>query len=292
MITFLLIFVMILMYTAQSLFCKLYSAKYPGDASVSSSVFSIVIGLTIALTGFAVSGFQFSPKPWTLIFGFLNAGIIIGYNLCMVGASVKGPYSVQMVCMLSGGILVPSFIAMAFGDRLSWMQWIAVGVIVLSLVLVNYKKDDQKVQSKAFYIYCIGLFLLNGLYGTLLDVQQRVTGEGDKEEMIILTYLLSMLASALFLLFKRKKKFFSDFKQTKQSLIFLLVCAAASTAAINLLIYIIPLINITVLYTFDNAGVLLFSVLASCLFFREKLSKINVIGCGLMAVGLMAISLF
>ena len=292
MITFLLIFVMILMYTAQSLFCKLYSAKYPGDASVSSSVFSIVIGLTIALTGFAVSGFQFSPKPWTLIFGFLNAGIIIGYNLCMVGASVKGPYSVQMVCMLSGGILVPSFIAMAFGDRLSWMQWIAVGVIVLSLVLVNYKKDDQKVQSKAFYIYCIGLFLLNGLYGTLLDVQQRMTGEGDKEEMIILTYLLSMLASALFLLFKRKKKFFSDFKQTKQSLIFLLVCAAASTAAINLLIYIIPLINITVLYTFDNAGVLLFSVLASCLFFREKLSKINVIGCGLMAVGLMAISLF
>ena len=283
---------MILMYTAQSLFCKLYSAKYPGDASVSSSVFSIVIGLTIALTGFAVSGFQFSPKPWTLIFGFLNAGIIIGYNLCMVGASVKGPYSVQMVCMLSGGILVPSFIAMAFGDRLSWMQWIAVGVIVLSLVLVNYKKDDQKVQSKAFYVYCIGLFLLNGLYGTLLDVQQRVTGEGDKEEMIILTYLLSMLASALFLLFKRKKKFFSDFKQTKQSLIFLLVCAAASTAAINLLIYIIPLINITVLYTFDNAGVLLFSVLASCLFFREKLSKINVIGCGLMAVGLMAISLF
>lgn len=291
MLPFILIFVMILMYTAQSLFCKLYSAKYPGEESVSSSVFSIVVGLTIALSGFVVSGFQFTPDALTWIFGVLNAAVIIGYNLCMVGASVKGPYSVQMVCMLSGGILVPTFISLFFGDTLSWGKWIAVAVIILSLVMVNHKKDDQKVQSKAFYVYCAGLFLLNGVYGTLLDVQQRLTGADDKEEMIILTYLISALASAMFLLFKRKKDFLGDFKQTKLSLTYLLVCTLASTAAIHLLIYIIPLINITVLYTFDNAGVLLFSVLASCLFFREKLSKINLVGCGLMAIGLMAISL-
>ena len=291
MLPFILIFVMILMYTAQSLFCKLYSAKYPGEESVSSSVFSIVVGLTIALSGFVVSGFQFIPDALTWLFGVLNAAVIIGYNLCMVGASVKGPYSVQMVCMLSGGILVPTFISLFFGDTLSWGKWIAVAVIILSLVMVNHKKDDQKVQSKAFYVYCAGLFLLNGVYGTLLDVQQRLTGADDKEEMIILTYLISALASAMFLLFKRKKDFLGDFKQTKLSLTYLLVCTLASTAAIHLLIYIIPLINITVLYTFDNAGVLLFSVLASCLFFREKLSKINLVGCGLMAIGLMAISL-
>ena len=292
MLPFILIFVMILMYTAQSLFCKLYSAKYPGEESVSSSVFSIVVGLTIALSGFVVSGFQFTPDALTWLFGVLNAAVIIGYNLCMVGASVKGPYSVQMVCMLSGGILVPSLFAQFLGDTLSWVQWIAVGAILISLVLVNHKKDDQKVQSIAFYVYCVGLFVLNGLYGTLLDVQQRTTGIEDKEEMIILTYLISALASAAFLLCKRKTKFFQDFKQTKLSLIFLLICAVASTMALHLLVYIIPLINITVLYTFDNAGVLLFSVLASCIFFREKLSKINIVGCSLMAIGLMAISLF
>ena len=137
MLPFILIFVMILMYTAQSLFCKLYSSKYPGEQSVSSSVFSIVIGITIALSGFVVSKFQFAPDLWTWIFGLLNAVVIIGYNLCMVGAAVKGPYSVQMVCMLSGGILVPSFIALFMGDRLSWVQWIAVAVILASLALVT-----------------------------------------------------------------------------------------------------------------------------------------------------------
>lgn len=292
MLTAFLILAMIAMYTAQSLFCKLYSDRYPGEQSMSSSVFSIVIGCAIALSGFIVCGFQFSPAPLTWLFGVLNAAVIIGYNFCMVGASVNGPYSVQMVCMLSGGILVPTFISLFFGDSLSSVQWIAVTVIILANALVNRKENDQKVQNHSFYFYCGGLFLLNGLYGALLDIQQRQTGAEDKEEMIILTYLLSALASAIFMMCKRKKEFLGDFKQTKHSFAFLLICALASTLAIHLLVYIIPLINITVLYTFDNAGVLLLSVITSCIFFREKLSKTNVIGCILMTVGLMAISLF
>ena len=292
MLTVLLITAMIAMYAAQSLFCKLYSDRYPGEQSVSSSVFSIVIGGTIALSGFIVSGFQFSPAPLTWVFGILNAAVIIGYNFSMVGASVSGPYSVQMVCMLSGGILVPTFLSLFFGDRLSLIQWIAVAVIIVANALVNHKENDQKVQNKAFYFYCGGLFLLNGIYGALLDIQQRQTGAEDKEEMIILTYLLSALASAVFMICKRRKKFLGDFRQTKQSAAFLLICALASTLAIHLLVYIIPLINITVLYTFDNAGVLLLSVITSCIFFREKLSKTNAVGCILMTAGLMAISLF
>ena len=263
MLTACLILAMIVMYTAQSLFCKLYSARYPGERSISSTVFSVVVGMIIALSGFVACGFHFSPAPLTWLYGILNAAVIIGYNFCMVGASTKGPYSVQMVCMLSGGILLPAFISLFFGDRLSWVQWVAVAVILVANGMVNYKKDDQKVQGRSFYLLCIGLFVFNGCYGALLDVQQRITGAEDREEMIILTYLLSALASAVFLACKRRKQFLKDFRQTKQSLTFLLICALASTLAIHLLVYIIPLINITVLYTFDNAGVLLLSVACS-----------------------------
>ncbi len=292
MLTACLILAMIVMYTAQSLFCKLYSARYPGERSISSTVFSVVVGMIIALSGFVACGFHFSPAPLTWLYGILNAAVIIGYNFCMVGASTKGPYSVQMVCMLSGGILLPAFISLFFGDRLSWVQWVAVAVILVANGMVNYKKDDQKVQGRSFYLLCIGLFVFNGCYGALLDVQQRITGAEDREEMIILTYLLSALASAVFLACKRRKQFLKDFRQTKQSLTFLLICALASTLAIHLLVYIIPLINITVLYTFDNAGVLLLSVACSCMFFREKLSGVNAAGCVMMAAGLVAMSLF
>lgn len=292
MLTAFLILIMVVMYTAQSLFCRLYSSRYPGKYNLSSTVFSIVVGAVIAVCGFAVCKFSFTPAPLTWLFGILNAAVLLGYNFCMIGASTKGPYSVQMVCMLSGGILIPAFVSLFFGDRLSWVQWIAVAVIIVANALVSRKKDDQRASGKLFYLLCIGLFLFNGAYGALLDVQQRITGTGDKEEMVILTYLLAALVSAAFLACKRRHRFLGDFKQSKASLAFLLICAAVSTLAIYLLVYIIPLVNITLLYTFDNAGVLLLSVLCSCVLFREKLSVQNVIGCVMMTAGLIAMSLF
>ena len=46
----------------------------------------------------------------------------------------------------------------------------------------------------------------------------------------------------------------------------------------------------TIVYTFDNAGVLLLSAIASAVFFKEKLSKLNVIGCIIMSLGLICMA--
>ena len=63
--------------------------------------------------------------------------------------------------------------------------------------------------------------------------------------------------------------------------------------AINLLVIILEIIESpTLLYTFDNAGVMLMSVLLSAIVFKEKLSKVNVIGCVIMCIGLVCMSLF
>ena len=48
----------------------------------------------------------------------------------------------------------------------------------------------------------------------------------------------------------------------------------------------------TILFTFDNAGVLFFSVLFSAIFLKEKLSVVNWIGCAVMAFGLIGIVLW
>lgn len=79
--------------------------------------------------------------------------------------------------------------------------------------------------------------------------------------------------------------------QSKKSFIYLLSCSVIIALAINLMVYILPLLNITVLYTFNNAGVLLLSVLFSCIFFKEKLSVLNWIGCTAMCLALIGISI-
>ena len=49
--------------------------------------------------------------------------------------------------------------------------------------------------------------------------------------------------------------------------------------------------NASVLYTIDNGGVLVLSVLYSCILFKEKLSLAQGIGIGLSMVSIIALSL-
>ena len=294
-----LIFVIILLYTLQSFLCKLYTDRYPGKSRLASSIFTVVSGCIIALISLAFAGFRLTVEPMTMFFGVLNAVILYGYNICMAKASQTGSYSILMVFMIAGGIVIPGIVAFfAFGDALSVCQILSMLVIFVSVYLVSYKKDENAVQvsgGKAtkliFFLACFGLALTNGLYGTLLDVQQRVTGAEQKETMLITTFVSAVLISSVGMLMRERRGFFRAFRQTGSSLFFLVLCSICAGLAINLLVLALPLINVTVLYTFDNSGVMLLSVLASCIFFKEKLSPLNTIGCITMCAGLVGMTL-
>ena len=62
--------------------------------------------------------------------------------------------------------------------------------------------------------------------------------------------------------------------------------------SINLLVFVLNLVNTAVLFTFNNAGILLCSVLAARLLFKERFSKTNVVGCALMGLALIGVSIF
>lgn len=290
--SYLLILGLILLYTMQSFFCKRYTDSYPGDPDAASPVFSVFSGFVTAFVTliFALFVLPFHFSWQVCLLGVLNGAVLAGYNFSMIQAARRGPYSVQMVFMLSGGILLPAFVAFIYGDRLAISQWLSVALILISIVMVS-KKPGEKFSSGnvLFWVFCLGLFVFNGAYGTLFDIQQNrleVTALA-KNEMIMITFCTSALLNALMGLCRRKKQFVADFKQSKKSFLYLLLCALVTAGAINLLVFIMPLINITVLYTFDNAGVLLFSVLCSFFFLKEKLSAMNLVGCALMAIGLI-----
>ncbi|MBQ8351702.1 MAG: hypothetical protein IJY20_06640 [Clostridia bacterium] len=289
----LLIGLLLLLSTFQSLLCRKYSDHYPGDPAMSSPVFSIVSGLIVALVTFAFAGFSFSAKPLTLLLGGCNAVALFLYNTCMIKASQSGPYSVLMTFMLAGGIVVPAVVNFfAFHTPLSVVQIISILAIFSAIYIISYKKGEEK-GNLGFYIACVGLFLFNGAYGMLLDLQQKLTGEVEKEEMVILTYLGSLTISAIVLLVTRGRSFVRAFRQTKRSLFYMLACAAVISMAMNLLVIILQIIeNSTILFTFDNAGVMLLSVLISHFFFKERLSRLNWVGCVIMCLSLICVSVF
>lgn len=282
--------VMILMYTLQSLLTRKYSDHYPGRPEMASPVFTVVSGLTVAVVTFIIclSEGGFSARPITVLLGVANAVTLLIYNTCIIRASQEGPYSILTIISMAGSIIIPTVEECVTLRTLpSVITLICVLTILVSVYLVSSKKEESMKGTKKFFFYCIGLGASNGVYGMLLNVQQRITGVQDKNEMIALTFFGAAILSSAVLALGAKKDFVSSFGQNGRSLIYLLSSAVTVVTAIHLLTSLIGRIDITLLYTFDNASVLILSVICSAVFFKEKLSLKNVVGCASMCAALV-----
>ena len=239
------------------------------------------------LSALIMCGFHFDASWQTLLLGIANGLAFVLYSVTIMKASQTGPYSVLMIFLIAGGILVPTFTgSVIFGDDFTLVKAICILVILVSVYFVSAKTEDT-LRKKGFWLACVGLALGNGLYSAFLDMQQRLTSVNEKEEMIAVTFFVVVAVSASMLLMKQKKNFLPVMKQSKMSLIYLLSCAVVMAVAIHTLIRMLSMMDLTLLFTFDNSGVFLISVIASCVFFKEKLSVKNVIGCITMSVALV-----
>ena len=173
------------------------------------------------------------------------------------------------VMMLFGGILIPIvYTSIAYGEKPTALQWGAIAVMLAACFLMN--RDDIKLSgtSPVYYLLCLALFVSNGAYGTLLKIQSNTAGD-ESREMVMLTYFLMGVIAFAMLLRTEKKDTLKAFRFDKRSLPPLLICLLSAAAAINLLVFILPLVNTAVLYTTDNGGVLVLSCVYSVLIFTS-----------------------
>jgi drug/metabolite transporter (DMT)-like permease len=287
----LLIVAMVVLYTLQSLLTKKYVDHYPGNENMASSVFTIVSGGVVVIVSLCFMGFRFDAQWETLLLGVINAVVITLYNYFIVKTAQTGPYTILMVFSIAGGIIIPTVQAgIFFGQEISWLKWVATGIVLIAVFLMSYRGGGTANWKAVFIPCCFGLAIANGAYGAILNTQQELTGEAEKEELIAVTYCLAAIASFVIFLIKEKGNL-SGFKQTKPSLIYLLCCSVIVALAINVLTVLIHVMeDLTALYTFDNAGTLLLSVICSMIFFKERPSAVNLIGCGIMCGALVMIS--
>lgn len=298
----LLIGAVIVLYTMQALFSRTYNDHYPQDKNYAPVVFTVVCGAAVSVVTLIFSGFSFGPFRWdTLALGLANAIVLCVYHEAIIKASASGAYSIVMVFNIGGGIIIPSVISMLFfGSPFSYVQLTAIAIIFVAVYLVSFKKtegtnDSAKGSGAAtFLFFCFLVAISNGAYGTLLNWQEAAyTGNVagvvnlDKQLMVLYTFLFASVISLVRLFIKKGKGTLALFRQSRLSLLYLILASAVSAIAVNILVILISVVNITALYTFNNAGVMLLSVFASAIFFKERLTRVNVVGCVLMTVGLI-----
>ncbi len=289
-----LVALMILFFSFQSLFTRLYSANYAGsDASKATPVFSVVYGVFIAAASFLLGGMTFAPSWQTILLGLLNAGMLVLYNTSIIEAGNRGSYSFLMVASMFGGILVPMAIGLLFlGETLSGLQVVAVLMMLASLVLMNVRTISFKGASKSYYIWCIALFFANGLYGAINNLQTQVMNGAQRTEMLTILYLCSALAAIGMEVSRGQGKQLAEgFKMGKKSALFLVITCLSATAAANLLLYILTQMSSSVLYTIDSGAVLVLSIIYSLVLFKEKPTWEQVVGMVIAVASIVLINI-
>ena len=289
-----LVSLMILFFSFQSLFTRLYSANYAGpDAGKATSVFSVCYGVFIAAASFLLGGMTFAPSWQTILLGLLNAGMLILYNTSIIEAGNRGSYSFLMVASMFGSILVPMAVGVLFlGETLSGLQIVAVLLMLVSLVLMNVRSISFKGASKSYYLWCIALFFANGLYGAINNLQTQVMDGAQRTEMLTILYLCSALAVIITECVKGQgKQLLSGFKMGKKSVLFMVITCLSATAAANLLLYILTLMSSSVLYTIDSGAVLVLSILYSLILFKEKPTWEVVVGMVIAVASIVLINI-
>ena len=300
----LLIAMMIVLYACQTLFCRLYNQRYPGEESTSPFVYNVIYGVFVSIVTFAVGKGRFAPSTVTVLLGLLNGAVLFGYNLSLIKATASGSYAVANLCLLAGGILIPLFQSViVYHVPLNALQYAGVAVMLAAFLFLNLdgivggrkEKKAKTAASRLFPLFCALLFLFNGLYGALLNAQQEATGNMQREEMIIVTFLFTKLTilyedEQVMLLSKRGRDSFAAFRQTKSSALCMLLCCVSAAAALNLLMYVMQLVNVPVLYTVENGGVLVLSVVFAVFLFKEKITPFKAVGLLLALSSLVMLS--
>jgi len=287
----LLVFVLILLYTFQNFFCKLFSlaSKAP---KTTSPVYTSIFGSVIGIVTLFLYKFQFQASPATWLFGLLNALVLFGFTTSLVNASERGSYAFVNVCSPFGGILIPLVVSVAlWDDRFTPLQIIAIILMLVSFVVINCKGLSLKGSKGAYYLFCVLLFLTNGLYGVVLDAQQRVLQKQERGEMIIITYLGTALLSVLFIAAKHRKDFIPSFRIGTKALLCGIGSGIAAVSAVNLLMIMMERVQPAILFTMNNGGVLFCSTVLSAFVLKEKIEKHQIPGYLMALLSIVLLSL-
>ncbi len=293
-----LVFINIIITAFQGITTKFFSEHYPGKKDNSSTVFSVIVGILVALS--VICSGIIRLEGFTLLIILLGAAralTVIAYTFCLMTASAKGPYSQLTIFSMCGAILVPLLTDLCFGKHIEGFKYLAMLTMIVSFFLIcRPAKDEEKVQ-KGFYLACMGIFISNGFYGALTPIATYLEGDNMGHEIIVSTYVSSALISLLILLFREKKQVVSAFKLTGKATLFVLLTSAiiASTSILGIICLtgfgdikgIDGALNMTLLC----GGVMIISELLSLIWLKEKFTAVKWCGIAIATASVVVLTL-
>lgn len=161
--------------------------------------------------------------------------------------------------------------------------------MLIAFVALNLGRAKTAAIKKGYFLWVILLFITNGLYGVLMDAQQRMI-PNERNEMIIVTYgTLGIISIAYFLIHRENigKAFHMGF----QPAIYAVSSSICAAFAVFLLMILLQYVPSYILFTVNNGSILVLSALLSAFILKEKPTRMTIAGVVLSAISIVMLSL-
>lgn len=280
-------YILVLIATVLLAFEFAFSRKYQtmeGTAMAAGLRFNLLTGLCTAVIFFGLSGFRVEFSPFSLLVAMAAALCGTAYNVISFRILKSGGMALYSMFLMLGGMVLPYIYGILFLDEDLTILRI-LGLVVIAAAVVLSSRAKYRFGGKV-YLWCALVFLLNGGVSILSKLHQIDTAHSPVSTSAFVMYggMFRFLFCGLALLCMGKKAE----KPTSKPLSILVVTVGA--AAISGVSYLLQLtgaaaLPATVLYPMVTGGSIIFSALSGLVFFREKLSTVQIISIALCFAG-------
>ena len=265
-----LLIVIILGVSMQDVTKKIYNKR----AAAAGTYFFVTLTSLAAAIFFALTSGKLSFNaeiiPYSIAFAASYTAGVVG----SVIAIASGPLSLTSL-IVSFSLMLPTLYGLIFlNDPISIGLFPGLALLAASLFLINKRDKDVKINTK-WVISVFFAFVGNGFCTISQKMQQLAFDGGYKNEFMIIALVITAVACFAMMMIKERK----ILKMQKWDGYSLGLLCGALNGAVNLFVMILSgLMPVSLMFPIISAGGIVATFIISQVFYKEKLSKFQLVG--------------
>lgn len=256
--------------SAQDITKKIYNKREsaPG-VFIFATLSAVAAAVFFALTSPSLN-FNVEFLPYSLAFAAAYTTVLVA----SVFAIASGPLSLTTL-IVSLSLMLPTLYGLVFlNDPISIGIFPGLALLVASLFFIN--KCDKGVKINTKWVICVSLAFLGNGFCTIVQKMQQLRFEGDfKNEFMIIALVITAAISGLMAWLRER----SVIKKQSTSGIMIAIVSGLANGAVNLFVMILSgNMPVSLMFPIISAGGIAATFVISQVFYKEKLSKLQLVG--------------
>ena len=251
--------------TAQNALKKQYNLHSKKPAPF---FFSLMLSAVAMLFFILTSGFRLEFNSGIIVY---SIGFALSYGAALIGtmqAIASGPLALTLL-FSSYSLLIPTVHGLiALDEKLGIVGIIGLALLILSILLLNLKKDSEKINLK-WLVYMLLSFFGNGFCSLVQKLQQLRFDGAYKSEFMIMALLTVAVILFVAAFFAER----SDISYTLRRGGYLMVLCGIANGAVNLFVMLLATrMKASIMYPVISAGGIILTWGVSRFMYKEKLT--------------------